>query len=642
MSAFVYRPEIDGLRAVAVIPVILFHFGMNWIQGGYIGVDIFFVISGFLITSIILKDYQNGVFSFKDFWMRRVRRILPVLIIVVIATLIVGKNLLYAPDISNLGIQGIASLLSFANVSQWLQSGDYWGFTAENSPLLHTWSLSVEEQFYLLFPILIVLSLRYFNKWLIPIVCILSLSSLLLFFYGSKNHPDATFYLVPTRAWELGAGALLALFLYHKQLNVKSSQFLSIIGLIAILGSFYFLNGESGVSQFLFIPVAGAVLVILFSNSEESWVNRFLRLKPIVYIGKISYSLYLWHWPVLVLSNNLSLKTGIQYSSLGLVVLIVFLSILSYHFIEQTTRRNTKVTPFVLVTLLVAVVLSYTINLSDSKEDVSMFNVSDKDRKIYSVIPRKDQGRNKNVNFEGGIQRKYNKGSPEILVLGDSHALMWSEVIDEIAASLGKSITFYAAEGTPTFFNIPVKKSSNTVYFTAEEKYEYDKARLAYIKKWKPPVVIISQSWSHLESEESTVDLIKLLGEIGSKVLLLEQPPELFYGQKDATQFLSYYGLKPNKEETVASDVNNSKQYVNYLNTAAYQQGRKVIRNIVNKCNYCELIQVADLFIKDDQGWVLDGKDVLYIDDDHLSYAGAYKARGRIKSALKRTSPTAQ
>lgn len=648
VSKFVYRPEIDGLRAVAVIPVILFHFGMSWVDGGYIGVDIFFVISGFLITSIILKDYQHGVFSLKDFWLRRVRRILPVLILMVIVTLIVGKQLLYAPDISNLGSQGIAALLSFANISQWLQSGNYWGYTAENSPLLHTWSLSVEEQFYLIFPLLIILVLRYFKKWLIPIVCALSVFSLLLFFYGSKNHPDATFYLVPTRAWELGAGALIALFLYHKQLQVKSSQFLSSVGLIAILGSFYFLNGNTGITQFLFIPVGGAVLIILFSQSEQSWVNRFLSLKPIVYVGKISYSLYLWHWPVLVLSKNLTLKTGIEYPTIGLLALIIVLSVLSYHFIEMHTRRNTKVTPYILITLFLGVIYSFTISRSNSFEDASMYSDTRWDGQIYNVSPNQDfspetqarlngilmnddLGRNAKAYAEGGIERKYGEDFPEILVLGDSHALMWAPVLDELAKQLKKSITFYAADGTPTFFNIPVKNSGKTVYFSAKQKQEYDFARLAYLDKWKPPIVFIAQSWSNLGSEESTHDLINHLGKIGSKVYIIEQPPELFFGQKSTPQFLSYYGLKP-----VANIQNTkSKQYVKYLNTKAYQEGRNTIRNIASRCDYCEVIPVADMFIKDDEGLVLEGKNVLYIDDDHLSYAGANRVRGRMQSVLE-------
>jgi len=155
-----YRPEIDGLRAIAVIPVILFHMGFQWIPGGFIGVDVFFVISGFLITSIILQDVGQERFSYSDFWLRRIRRILPALMVMVFTISIVGSIVLYAPQISNLGEHGLAALLSLANIDFWLHAGNYWGASAKDSPFLHTWTLSVEEQFYLFFPFLLILLLR--------------------------------------------------------------------------------------------------------------------------------------------------------------------------------------------------------------------------------------------------------------------------------------------------------------------------------------------------------------------------------------------------------------------------------------------------------------------------------------------------
>ena len=319
INSISYRPEIDGLRAIAVIPVILFHLGLDWVLGGYIGVDVFFVISGFLITSILIKDYDNGVFSFSNFWLRRIRRILPVLVVVVLVTLIAGQFLLYAPDVYYLGDQGIASLLSYANISQWLTAGNYWGYAAENSPLLHTWSLSVEEQFYLIFPLFIFIALKYFRNWLAPLVLILCLLSAMLFVYGSKHHPDATFYLLPTRAWELGVGAFLAIFLYKNPnflegKKIQTLQILSVLGLLAVTASYFLIDGSNGLSPYMVIPVIGAGLIIAFSNSSNTIVNKILSFSAMVYVGKISYSLYLWHWPVLVLSKNLTLKTQTEYS----------------------------------------------------------------------------------------------------------------------------------------------------------------------------------------------------------------------------------------------------------------------------------------------------------------------------------------
>lgn len=643
-----YRPEIDGLRAFAVIPVILFHFGMNWMSGGYIGVDVFFVISGFLITTILLKDYDKGAFSFANFWLRRIRRILPVLVIVVIVTLIVSQYLLYAPDIYYLGQQGIASLLSYANISQWLTAGNYWGFAAENSPLLHTWSLSVEEQFYLIFPLFIFVALKYFRSWLVPLVLILCVLSAALFIYGSKHHPDATFYLLPTRAWELGVGAFLALFIYKtptflQERDAYTLQILSLVGLLAVVASYFLIDGSNGLSPWMIVPVIGAGFVIAFSRSSNTIVNKVLSLPPIVYLGKISYSLYLWHWPVLVLSKNLTLKMEIEFSFFTLFALIFLLSILSYHFIEIPTRRSPKTVPLVLIILVSGVIYSFSLTASDYAEDVSMYKETHWDGQLYTSNPskkisdferRKSQGitasinkkKNEQAYKEGGVINYYGKETPEIVVLGDSHAVMWSGTLDKIAKQLNQTISLYATEGTPTFFSIPVSEGEETNFFTAEQKQDYDEARIKYLKLWKPKVVLISHNWSDLESAESTHDLIKLLGELGSKVYLLEQPPVLFFGDKNAPQFVSYYGLKPSA---------GVKEYLPLLHSPLFERGRKLVREIVKSCSYCELIPTTDLYLKDNKGWVLDEFDVLYVDDDHLSRAGTLKAKDRILNAVK-------
>ncbi|MEM8671745.1 MAG: acyltransferase [Planctomycetota bacterium] len=211
MAGIEYRPEIDGLRAFAVIPVILFHFGADWIPGGFVGVDVFFVISGFLITSILKRDLENGTFSIRDFWARRIRRILPAMIFVTACTLAVSHAFVFRPEQLKIGEQALASVLSLANVYFWRHTGDYWGTEAEQSPFLHAWSLSVEEQFYLFFPCILWLIYRYRPRWLQGFVLAGIVGSLALFLWGVEAHPTATFYLLPTRIWELGAGSLLGL-----------------------------------------------------------------------------------------------------------------------------------------------------------------------------------------------------------------------------------------------------------------------------------------------------------------------------------------------------------------------------------------------------------------------------------------------
>jgi len=200
MFSISYRPEIDGLRAFAVIPVILFHMDYEWIPGGFIGVDVFFVISGFLITSILKRELEAGTFTFRNFWARRIRRILPAMIVVSIVTLAVTYVFVFKPDRPLIATQCVAALASVANIYSWRTAGDYWGTEADQSPFLHMWSLSVEEQFYLFFPIFMWMAFALRPRRLQGFISFVIVSSLPVFLYGSQAHPVATFYLLPTRA----------------------------------------------------------------------------------------------------------------------------------------------------------------------------------------------------------------------------------------------------------------------------------------------------------------------------------------------------------------------------------------------------------------------------------------------------------
>lgn len=644
LSSITYRPEIDGLRAIAVIPVILFHINAAWLPGGYIGVDVFFVISGYLITSIILDEYIRGVFSFRNFWLRRVRRILPVLIAMVLTTLLAGMIILYGPDMNNLGNQGVASLLSFANISHWLLVGNYWGYSAESSPFLHTWSLSVEEQFYLFFPVFLMIALKYFHNWLALTVLIISLISMFLFFYGTQNHPSATFYLLPTRVWELGVGSLLAINNYKNIFNFNNNLILSIISFLVIMASYFFISGDGDMSPFLIAPVIASAFVIAFSKESGGIINKILSAFPVVYIGKISYSLYLWHWPVLVLSRQLSLMLNAEVNYFYVISVIFILSVLSYHFIEIPTRRNKKIVPYIFFALIGSVVFSYTIKFFDFTEDVSFYNVTEWHGDSYNVSPKHARSKlakvdrmkgvmvsswdsvDINAYANGGVRKIYGQDVPEIVVLGDSHALMWAKVLDEVAKELGTSISFYAANATPTFFDIPIKKTKSTRYFSLDEKYVFDSARLFFLKKWRPKVVVISAKWDSIKSIQETNDLIEFIGSIGSKVLLIEQPPRLFFGDKNALQYFSYLDL---------TDLEISKQYVQHADFLSYKKGLDLVELIANTCGFCQRVITSDLFLTNNKVLVIDSYNVLYIDDDHLSYKGALKAKDRIIRSLQ-------
>ncbi len=628
---------------MAVIAVVLFHVRHGLMPGGCVGVDVFFVISGFLITSIILREYDQGCFSFVNFWLRRIRRILPAMVAMVLATLVAGTFVLYQGEINDLGIEGIASLLSFANISEWIISGNYWGSVAESSPFLHVWSLSLEEQFYLFFPLLLILALRFVRRWVAWVLLLVVLASAGLFVFGMQSHPAAVFYLLPTRAWELGTGALFAVAMAEGPVRFRGRRLLSFAGVALMVLSGFLLGGQEGLSSMQFVPVLGAALVIACAGKPDDIVTRLLSVRPVVYIGKISYSLYLWHWPLLVYSRQWALKSGMAVNPFLLLVAMAGISVLSYHFIEVPTRRSNKAVPYVLGALLVGVGFAYFLKSGTHVEDVSMYNRTEWFGDVYGVDsnpewPESVQKRlagitvvSNSEEYEdayetGGVQRLYRGAAPDVVVLGDSHALMWAKVLDEVASDLSVSISFFCAEGTPAFFRVPpVKDSRHYLFFNTEEKYAFDLARLHFLTEWNPRVVVVACRWDTVGEKETTDDLLRFLGGQGTHVLLIEQPPELFFGDKNTPQYLSYIGLNPDGQMP---------QYVRCSDNGEYRRGTHLVERIASAYPFCTEIPVSDIYLANGKAWVLDGRDVLYIDDDHLSNAGALKAKSRIRQYL--------
>jgi peptidoglycan/LPS O-acetylase OafA/YrhL len=341
-----YRADIDGLRALAVIPVLLFHAGFSMFSGGFIGVDIFFVISGFLITSIILSDIKKEKFSFKQFWNRRIRRIVPILFFVMIVTLIAFSFVSPPAAFSHLSKSLLSQVLLSANIFFWTQV-DYFSHSSETYPLLHTWSLAVEEQFYLIFPFLIYYLRQFKAKTQFQLLAILGLISLILSIWATDRMPAASFYLLPCRAWELIAGALLAMNSSFNIITLKLksgvNEFLSVIGIIAILFAIFFFDKETPFPSYTaLIPVLGTVFLIQSNNGYITVIGRFLSSRLVVFVGLTSYSLYLWHWPVLVFNRAISLKEPSSSSQLVCLFVSFILALTTYYLIENPTRKNTS------------------------------------------------------------------------------------------------------------------------------------------------------------------------------------------------------------------------------------------------------------------------------------------------------------
>jgi peptidoglycan/LPS O-acetylase OafA/YrhL len=327
-----YRSEIDGLRAIAVLSVIFFHADLAWFSGGFVGVDIFFVISGFLISSLIMNDLRLKHFEIKSFYLRRVRRLGPSLFVVLSSTLIAGFLLFDSGRFFELG-KGLLSSVLFG--SNWLFTlqANYFDAQSELNPLLHTWSLGIEEQFYLIWPLALITLYKLSRCNLKSVSGILIVLAVLSFSFNvwltQKGNSEAAFFNTFGRIWELLVGAIVAGFVDRITLPTAMAKFLRIAGISALALSIYHYDGATlfpGVAALL--PVLGTALILGVSQDKSDIVDRSLSLAPMVFVGKISYSLYLWHWPLLVFGHliwpNLSLVG--TFSILGIAL---FLSVLN-------------------------------------------------------------------------------------------------------------------------------------------------------------------------------------------------------------------------------------------------------------------------------------------------------------------------
>lgn len=335
-----YRADVDGLRAVAVLPVVLYHYGIPGFGGGFVGVDVFFVISGFLITSLIHAEMIDGRFSIVSFYERRVRRILPALIALIAICFLVSLVVLFPTDLKRFASSVIGASLFGSNFAFWLQAG-YFESGADLKPLLHTWSLGVEEQFYMLFPAVLWLLRGVRKSLLVVIIAILSILSLTYSVWGVVHAPTTTFFLLPARSWELGLGALLALGALPGVTNRALGSALALAGLALIGWSVATLTAETPFPGLAAIaPCVGAALVIYAGMATTTPVAAVLSLRPVVFVGLLSYSLYLWHWPIYVFGKYGHFD-GINWPLKALLIALSFAAAwVSLRFIETPIRKR--------------------------------------------------------------------------------------------------------------------------------------------------------------------------------------------------------------------------------------------------------------------------------------------------------------
>ena len=619
----------------------MFHAGLGF-PGGYVGVDVFFVISGFLITSLLLKDLRAGTFSLRDFWERRARRILPALAVLVAAVLGAGWFLLLPADYEALAKQIIALSLFSSNIKFWRESG-YFDNVAEEKPLLHTWSLSLEEQFYLLIPLLLMVLFRWRKeRWVMPVLVVGSVISFVLSVYGSYRFPTPTFYLLPTRAWELAAGALLAFAPSPKSRGIRTAA--GWAGLACILIPYFlYTPGIRFPGLSALPPVAGAVLLIwaglrMEGDGKLPLPSLLLTWRPFVWIGLLSYSLYLWHWPLFAFQKYLGFHASSWAVQVGLVVVSFVLALLSLRFIERPFRSKGFVRNRPAVLMLSAGVVSAAMLVAISiwfnrgaeirfdTKGQRLISSAKMNLKYCRDLVTKDVP--DNLTRLGNGEDAFS-----VFVWGDSHAMAVMPVIDATCKDMGLTAKGATHSATAPVLDWFPHLSTHGLGMAAPE---YNASVVEFLSKAdlsKQPVrLVIAARWSyylsdpsHRESFSQAMEkTIGILASKGIEIFVLGEVPG--------------FDFNPPRSLGVAALTRTSVSHL--VSTVAVCQERDR-----NQKELFDRLKVFNVKIIDpipyfaNAGGVIrpaDEQGALWADTHHLSSYGSLRLRPAFEAAFRR------
>jgi peptidoglycan/LPS O-acetylase OafA/YrhL len=657
-EAMEYRREIDGLRALAVLPVILFHAGIKSFEGGYIGVDIFFVISGYLITTIILSDMNKGEFSIVTFYERRARRILPALFFVMFCCLPFAWLWLLPNHFKNFSRSLIAVSSFSSNFFFWKQSG-YFSTAAELKPLLHTWSLSVEEQYYILFPLFLMALWRLRKRLIFGSLIAVCVISLILSQWGAYHEPTATFFLLHTRAWEIAIGAIIAFYFLYKREQVElitshriPSELFGSLGLALICYSIFAFNKTTPFpSLYALIPTIGTALIIIFSNSK-TFVGRLLSTKIMVGIGLLSYSAYLWHQPLFVFARHRSLQNPSISLLLLLSVFSIVLAYLSWRFVEVPFRNKITFNKKKIFTFsIIGSIFFITFGFTGKYTNGFLFRSPDSANMSKYVEECSNSGigcmdnltKNSSVSSACKIGQTNNK--PSFIIFGDSHAGSFIAELNNVSKSIDISGLNYTYSSCPPLMlgKHPVK---DPIYDVCEDLRESFFSNLN--TEAIPHYVILTQRWTlmmeqvryqnqeggneygedytftnkYTESlgyqnalEKDFIDSVTKIIESGRKVIIIYPIPEMGWNVPDLLMKNNFIYKNIN-----AACASTSYDAFKKRNLRTYQALDKIVenKNIIR-------IYPEKIFCNN----YIDGRCIahidgvpLYYDDDHLSFKG--------------------
>jgi len=641
-----YRKDIDGLRAISVLAVLLNHAGIGIFSGGFIGVDVFFVISGYLITTIIVRDILANEFSLIRFYERRIRRILPALFVVVAFTVALCTIMYDAEKFRDFGKSVIATTLFVSNINFWKESG-YFDVTSQLKPLLHTWSLAVEEQFYIFFPLFMFVLYRYAKKFFPFILAATAIISFGLAVHETSSDQSAAFYLAQMRAWELLVGSMLALNLIPTELGKKYSNIIGIVGLAMIaIPIFQYTESTKFPGLAAITPVLGAALVLFSGMDGKSLVARFLSLPPLVFIGKISYSLYLWHWPLIIFVKYYMIRQLTPVEVGILLVASILISALSWRFVETPFRSKN----FISTRQIFAFGASGMALMFFAGGAVYYFKgfperqglehlVNDNRREEAWLFKECNINYNDNTETITPCEVGDKSQSPTFIIIGDSHAPTYGKAIHKSAEENGISGLLTYANGCPTLVNMirnseigdmPCVKYNHMVFSYLKEHPEIH--TIILVSRWtmwlegslykqeegvNPQLTDALDEAPSKASEEYLFTLglertIEALGELNRNVIVVAPLPEIGYDVPSANFIASRTGrdvnqlIAPSLEEYFAR---NQKTFA-ILKSFEEEYGIQIIEPWKVLCTNgkCRI--------------AINGIP-LYNDDDHLSIFGS-------------------
>lgn len=620
-----YRKEIDGLRAIAVLPVILFHAGFSIFSGGYVGVDVFFVISGYLITTILLNEFEEERFSLARFYERRARRILPALFIVMLACLPFAYMWMLPSQLKDFAQSLVAVVTFSSNILFWREDG-YFAAAAELKPLLHTWSLAVEEQYYLLFPMFLMLAWQFGRKRVFWTVVVMAAVSLLMAEWGWRNNPSANFYLAQTRAWELLAGSICAFLTVGR--SDKSNNVLSAIGLAAIVVSiFAFDDNTPFPSVYALVPVVGTALIILYGR-QGTWVANLLSMRVFVGIGLISYSAYLWHQPLFAFARIRSLTEPNDILMAGLAVVALILAWVTWRWVEQPFRKRSDPVLVTRRSVFVAsgavgavfVVLGLLGNFGNGFE----WRLNEMQRELYSTAVsspmrgRCHYGRNSTFSAQSSCEY-FGENAADVAIYGNSHGVELAYRVAEELQKTQRSLLHFTISGCAASFQRDAEEYCS-VFYEDRLRHLLESQRVKNVILTFRSYRSFSEQGNPIDAARSMVELANYLFENGKNVVLILQAPTL---ERHINSYL--------KQAFFSGEVDISARSLaewKEINGHVYASLQDLNPGV-------KIFDLADHFCVSGVCFAVREGQAMYFDDDHMSVFGTRSVASNIVRLLE-------